>query len=149
MPTSKPKLPYDEEESVGYQLRKTFRKMEVLLKKQIEPAGISIGVWYYLRVLWEKEGLNQRELAELVGRMQPTTVSTLQGMRERGLVRMEADATDRRVVRIYLTDEGRRLEKALLPRIGSINDMVLKGVSRHELRTFMTTLRKIQRNTGV
>ena len=149
MTASRSRLQHDKETSVGYQLRKTFRKMEALLKKQIEPEGISIErLVLPARALGEKEGLKQRELAELVGMMQPTTVSALQNMEQRGLVRMEPDESDRRVVRIYLTDEGRRLKKVLMPRVASINDIALKDVGEQELKIFMSTLRKIQRNTG-
>ena len=147
MAMSKNGFDYDPETSVGYQLRKTFRRMEALLRKEIEPAGVSISVWYYLRVLWRQDGIKQRELAELVGLMQPTTVNALQNMRDAGLVRMEADRTDARAVRIHLTDKGRRLKQILLPRVAQINQIALRGIAKRDYETFMSTLRTIQLNT--
>jgi len=48
-------------------------------------------MWYFLRALWERDGVNQRELTNSVGIMQPTTVMALRSMQSRGLVRMEPD----------------------------------------------------------
>src|SRR5215831_2339538 len=64
---------YGPQASVGYQLRKTSRAMAGLLKAQIASENISIGMWYFLRALWERDGVIQRELTDYVGLMQPTT----------------------------------------------------------------------------
>jgi MarR family transcriptional regulator, organic hydroperoxide resistance regulator len=112
-----PKVDYDPEQSVGYQLRKISREMAALLKMQISSEKITIGMWYFLRALWQRDGVIQRELTESVGLMQPTTVAALRSMETRGLVRMEPDKTDRRSIRIFLTSEGRRLKTRLLPKV--------------------------------
>jgi DNA-binding MarR family transcriptional regulator len=62
--------------------------MANLLKAQIASEKVSIGMWYFLRALWERDGVIQRELTDCVGLMQPTTVAALRGMQSLGLVRM-------------------------------------------------------------
>jgi MarR family transcriptional regulator, organic hydroperoxide resistance regulator len=141
-----PKVEYDPEESVGYQLRKTSREMAALLKMQISSENITISMWYFLRALWQRDGVIQRELTEYVGLMQPTTVAALRSMESRGLVRMEPDKTDRRSIRIFLTSEGRRLKTRLLPKVAEINKIALKDMSEEEVTGFMKTLKKIHEN---
>jgi hypothetical protein len=51
-----PKIEYDPEESIGYQLRQTSREMAALLKAQIASENITIGMWYFLRALWQRDG---------------------------------------------------------------------------------------------
>ena len=57
------------------------------LEKRISPHGVTRGQWYFLRVLWEEDGLSQRELSVRVGMMEPTTVIALRSMEKAGLVR--------------------------------------------------------------
>jgi MarR family transcriptional regulator, organic hydroperoxide resistance regulator len=143
-----PTLDYRPEASVGYQLRKTSRLMANLLKARIASEDISVGMWYFLRALWERDGIIQRELTDHVGLMQPTTVAALGSMQRRGLVRMERDKTDRRSIRIFLTKEGRRLKARLLPKVAEINSIVLKDVAEDDVAHFLHVLKRIHANVS-
>lgn len=48
-------LPFDL--SIGYQIRLTHRLMQKLLQLKIEQFGVTLGMWYFLRVLWDQDGL--------------------------------------------------------------------------------------------
>lgn len=65
-------LPFDL--SIGYQIRLTHRLMQKLLQLKIEQFGVTLGMWYFLRVLWDQDGLTQKELSDLVGTMEPTAL---------------------------------------------------------------------------
>src|SRR5215472_11790455 len=143
-----PEVEYSPQASVGYQLRKTSRAMASLLKAQITTEDVSIGMWYFLRALWERDGIIQRELTDYVGLMQPTTVAALRSMQSLGLVRMEPDQADRRSIRIFLTKEGRRLKPRLLPKVAAINETALKEVSPQHRKIFLDVLKKIHDNAA-
>ena len=49
--------------SLGYLVRDANRAFQRLLEKRISPHGVTRGQWYFLRVLWEEDGLSQRELS--------------------------------------------------------------------------------------
>ena len=49
-----PNLPFSD--SVGYQLRVTHRALQRYLQAMIQPHGITIGMWYFLRALWDEDG---------------------------------------------------------------------------------------------
>ena len=76
--------------SLGYLVRDANRAFQRLLEKRISPHGVTRGQWYFLRVLWEEDGLSQRELSVRVGMMEPTTVIALRSMEKAGLVRRVA-----------------------------------------------------------
>ena len=51
-------------ESDGYLVRDAHRAFQRLLERRIAPHGVTRGQWYFLRVLWTKDGLSQRELSD-------------------------------------------------------------------------------------
>ena len=137
-------LPFDE--SIGYQIRTTHRAMQRFLQFKIAPHGITIGMWYFLRALWEEDGLTQRELSRRVRMMEPTTATALESMERRGLISRTRNSQDRRKVNIRLTDRGRRLREVLLPYAMEVNQVALAGISPKKIPLLREQLDRIKRN---
>ncbi|MCZ6638177.1 MAG: MarR family transcriptional regulator [Alphaproteobacteria bacterium] len=137
---------FDSETSVGYLLRDTYRAFTKILQARISTQGVTIGQWYFLRVLWDEDGLTQRELSQRVGMMEPTTVTALNGMEKRDYVKRVRNAEDKRKVNIYLTDKGRALRNALLPHAIDVNFRAVAGVSLEDVETVRRTLHAMRRN---
>ena len=140
----KPRLPLDR--SVGYQIRMTHRRLQSTLQLRIERHGVTLGMWYYLRVLWDDDGLTQRELSNRIGTMEPTTLSAVMSMERIGLVRRRRNPKDRRKINIYLTEKGRMLEAILLPAAVEVVANSVKGFTRREIATLLRLLHAIQKN---
>lgn len=62
------------EHSIAFHMRRTHRIMNRLLQDRLALHNIPIGMWYFLRVLWEKDGMTQRELSDMVTSTAATTV---------------------------------------------------------------------------
>lgn len=133
-------------ESVGYQVRLTNRLIQKLLQQTIEPYGVTLGMWYFLRALWHEDGLTQRELSHIVGTMEPTTLSAIKSMEQSGLVERTRNAEDRRKINIHLTAKGLALKDELLPMAKQVVQTSVKGFSDREFRTFLQLLNAIQAN---
>src|ERR1044072_9464002 len=86
-PESSRNSEFPPDESSGYLVRDAHRAFQRLLERRIAPHGVTRGQWYFLRVLWNEDGLTQRELSARVGMMEPTTVIALRGMEKSGLIR--------------------------------------------------------------
>lgn len=132
--------------SIGYLVRDANRAFQRLLEKRIAPHGISRGQWYFLRVLWEQDGLSQRELSARVGMMEPTTVIALRGMERAKLVRRVRSAEDRRVTLVHLTPKAKRLRKGQLRLAKAINDQGAEGISPAEIDAFRRAIRRMTEN---
>lgn len=104
-------------ESIGLLMRIGLRGLRAAFKATLARHKIQWSSWYYLRVLWEADGISQRELTQRVGAMQPNTVSTLRMMEKAGLVRIERPESDRRSTKVWLTPKARRLMQRALPEI--------------------------------
>lgn len=131
-------------ESVGYQIRTTHRQFQRYLQSKIEQHGVTLGMWYFLRVLWEKDGMTQRELSQLVGTMEPTTLTALRAMEKNGFIVRKRHAKDGRKINVFLTPKGRALQTTLLPLAKVVVDDACSGLSSKEQEDFLNALLRIQ-----
>jgi MarR family transcriptional regulator, organic hydroperoxide resistance regulator len=131
-------------ESVGYQVRATHRALQRLLQFKIEPHGITLGMWYFLRALWHEDGPTQRELSNRVGTMEPTTLSAILIMEKKGLVRRVRNPDDRRKWHIHLTPKGRALKNKLLPLAREVVDTAVQNLARGEVAQLLKALAEVQ-----
>lgn len=83
-----------------------FKRMVTVVERETGVAGLK---WFILTRLAEEDGRGQGEVSRFY-EMDPSRVTrTAQAMENEGLIRRERDPEDNRVVRMYLTGEGRRL----------------------------------------
>jgi MarR family transcriptional regulator, organic hydroperoxide resistance regulator len=127
-------------------VRDTHLQFARALRARLQPHKITPGQWFFLRTLWEQEGLNQRELSRRVGTTEPTTVSALRLLERNGLIRRQRNEKDRRTINIFLTERGRALKPELLPYALEVNAVATAGVSPEEMRQFRGILTRIRDN---
>ncbi len=132
--------------SSGYLVRDAHRAFQRLLERRIAPFGVTRGQWYFLRVLWNADGLSQRELSARVGMMEPTTVIALRSMERTGLIRRVRSDDDRRKVRVFLTAKAKRLRNELLDLARSITDEAEQGIAARELGSFRRVITRMTAN---
>jgi DNA-binding MarR family transcriptional regulator len=137
-------LPFDR--SIGYQVRLTHRLIQRFLQKKIEPYGVTLGMWYFLRALWHEDGMTQSELSAVVGTMEPTTLTAIKSMERKGLVRRVRNPADRRKINIILTDRGQSLRTELLPLAKDVVEAAVVDFSDRERQAFLQFLGAIQAN---
>jgi MarR family transcriptional regulator, organic hydroperoxide resistance regulator len=132
--------------SSGYLVRDAHRAFQRLLERRIAAYGVSRGQWYFLRVLWNADGLSQRELSARVGMMEPTTVIALRGMAASGLIRRVRGDDDRRKVRVFLTAKAKRLRNELLGVARGITAEAEQGVAGRDLAAFRRVIARMTAN---
>ena len=121
-----------------------YRHLSKLMKDQnlpITPEQFSV-----LSHLWQKDGLQQSELALCTNRNRANVTRIIDILEREGVVERKDDANDRRVFRIYLTDKGKSL-KVVTAKCSeqSIKDS-LKGLTKDEIETCRKVLLKITDN---
>ena len=103
-------------------------------------------MWYFLRVLWDQDGITQSELSRRTGTMEQTVLSAIRDMEQAGLVRRVRDAADRRKMNVFLTEQGRAREAELLPLAIEVVDTALTGLTARERTMLLELLACIQQN---
>ena len=107
---------------------------------------MSFGHWAFLRILWEGDGLTQRELSAQAGVMEPTTFSALKAMERLGYVVRRRRDGDRKKVYVFLTPKGRRLRDKLVPLAEEVNRIAVRSVPGTDIAAARTVLLAIIEN---
>lgn len=93
-----------------------------------------------------KESLGQLELVHLT-RLKPPSVSVLlRRMEEQGYILRVPDESDRRAVRVALTQKGRDFDREHLRRLSTNDHQAVKGLSEQEQKTLESLLLRVREN---
>ena len=90
-------------------LRRTFLRIERLSAGLIEPHGLTNAQFLALLLIRDNEGLSQVELTGELDSDQNTVSALVRRMAARGLVSRTPHPTDRRAVRLVVTEAGAAL----------------------------------------
>ena len=128
------------DDRLAHLVRDAARGLTRSLQFRLSAHGISFGHWVFLRILWERDGLTQRELSIQAGLMEPTTHSAVQKMEKLGYIVRRHKSGNRRRLHIYLTRKGSALRKKLIPLARDVNSAAVEGVTQQEIETTRRTL---------
>jgi DNA-binding MarR family transcriptional regulator len=123
-----------------------FRHLSKLMKEQnlpITPEQFSV-----LSHLWQKDGVQQSELALCTNRNRANVTRILDILERESIVERRDDAKDRRVFRIYLTEKGKSLRDATAKCAERTIKDSLKGLTKDEIDTCIKVLLKIKSNVA-
>jgi MarR family transcriptional regulator, organic hydroperoxide resistance regulator len=134
------------QDRIAHLVRDARRGFSRGLQIRLSEAGIAFGHWTFLRVLWKRDGITQRELSELASVMEPTTFAALKAMEQLGYITRKQRPDNRKNVYVYLTDEGRALEKKLEPLATEMNNIAMRGVPAEHVAITRQTLLTFIRN---
>ncbi len=139
--SAKTTLPF--ESSFGHLVRSIHRMQGHLLQLRLAEDGVSLGCWYFLRVLWEEDMITQRELSIRTGVNEATTRTAVDRMESQSLVTRRNDPRDRRKRYIELTDRARGLEPTLIDFADHLNRSILDILPPEEQEKLIGDLSRI------
>ena len=116
------------------------------LQMRLAEHSVPLGHWAFLRILWEKDGITQRELSEQAGVMEPTTFSALQAMEKLGYIVRRHMHGNKKKNFIFLTPRGRLLKDKLVPLAEDVNRTAVRTVKPADIATTRQTLLTILEN---
>jgi MarR family transcriptional regulator, organic hydroperoxide resistance regulator len=105
------------------------------LSRRLAGHGVPFGHWTFLRILWQRDGLTQRELSEEAGVMEPSTFAAIKAMERLGYVKRRRLRGNRKNVYVHLTPKGRALKRKLVPLAEQVNEIGLRGLGARERAT--------------
>ena len=134
------------DDRLAHLVKDATRALVRALQMRLAEHGVSFGHWTFLRILWEGDGLTQRELSEQAGVMEPTTFSALKAMERLGYIRRRRRGGDRKKVYVILTPKGRRLRDHLVPLAENVNRIAVRGVRPADIAATRAVLLTIIEN---
>jgi DNA-binding MarR family transcriptional regulator len=137
------------EERLAHLIKDARRAMERALQIRLVDHSVSFGHWSFLRILWEHDGLTQRELSDLAGTSAPTTFAAISAMESLGYVRRSQKESNKKNVYIHLTSKGRALRQHLVPLAEEINAVAISGLDPKDVLIARRVLAKIVENLQI
>lgn len=120
---------------MAHLIRDTERAFRRALQLRLAAHGVPFGHWAFLRILWEADGLTQKELSQRAGVMEPTTFTAMKAMEAQGYITRNQIPTNKKNVYVHLTDAGRALKKKLVPLAEETNEISVEGLAPKDIAT--------------
>lgn len=128
------------EERTAHLVKIAFRGLSRALQIRLKDYSVLYGHWTFLRILWQTDGVTQRQLSEQAGVMEPTTFTALQAMEKLGYITRQKMPDNRKQVRIFLTPKGAALRALLVPVAEEVNRIALAGIPEKDTAVTRRTL---------
>jgi MarR family transcriptional regulator, organic hydroperoxide resistance regulator len=131
---------------LAHLVKDATRALVRALQMRLARHSVSFGHWTFLRILWEGDGLTQKQLSEQAGVMEPTTFSALKAMQRLGYIARRQRSGDRKKVYVFLTPKGRALRNRLVPLAEDVNSIAVRRVRPADIAVTRTALLAIIEN---
>jgi len=133
------------ENTLGYWLFYAQRCVEYAFSESLKqcclehnkPYIVTPSQWGILSLLYETDDITIGTISQKRGFDAPTLTGIVKRLEHSGLVERRHDRQDRRVVKVYLTDEGRDTMRFLPGAVTTFNEIMTRGFSRagqHDMR---------------
>ncbi|MEE9190476.1 MAG: MarR family transcriptional regulator [Candidatus Neomarinimicrobiota bacterium] len=136
------------EESTGFLCVRTARSMKKKLDARLVKFKITSSQHTVLSALLENNGLSLSEIGNKVFLDKPAITGLADRLEKDNLVERKRTTADRRVVRLYLTEKGRKLLLDIDNLANEVDGELVSVLSGKELQEFRTLLNRIWSNAN-
>jgi MarR family transcriptional regulator, organic hydroperoxide resistance regulator len=137
--------PMKKEETVDYPIKSAWHAISRMYNQQAAEEGFTTAIGFVLININSKEGTPATKIAPLIGLETRSLTRMLKTMEEKGLIYKKADPVDKRSVRMFLTEEGKRKKEISVQSVMRFNEQVRGALTEEELGSFFGVISKIQK----
>jgi MarR family transcriptional regulator for hemolysin len=131
---------------IGRRLALTSKAVSAAFNAALGAEGGTLSTWLILSALRSDRWSTQLDLARSLGIEGPTLTRHLENLERAGFVRKERSATDRRAVRVELTDAGEAAHGKMLGAVIAFNEQLQAGLTGDDLRRLDQVLARLGEN---
>lgn len=132
------------EETVDYHIKSAWHAISRMYNQHAAEEDFTTAIGFVLININSKEGTPATKIAPKIGLETRSLTRMLKTMEEKGLIFKSPDLVDKRSVRIFLTEEGKRKKEISILTIKQFNEKVRQIVTEEELSVFFNVFEKIQ-----
>lgn len=141
-----------DDERLTHLIRTAFRCSSSALQRRLKEQGVAYGHWTFLRILWQTDGLTQRQLSVQAGVTEASTATALLVMEKLGYIARQKLPDNRKEVRVFLLAKGAALRTPLVGCAQDVNGVVADGIAEEDLaitrRTLLAVIDNLERDTA-
>lgn len=136
----------DWELRLGFLIHDVSRLRRSAFDRCLKPLNVTRSQWWVLAYLSREDGMTQSQLAEELDLGKVAVGGLIDRLEKSGLLRRDADATDRRVNRVFLEPKSKQLIARMRKVSHRMNEQILAGLPDEHLEAAATTLDAMKRN---
>jgi|SRR5579883_2408979 len=131
------------EEPLGFALGAAARKLAKFYTKELAGHSLTPSQLFLLRQLWLEDGLPLRDLGVRAQLDATSTTWLVDQLEHANLVERKRNATDRRIVRVWLTEKGRQAQAELVPELARWENALHQGLLPYHTADEIATFRRV------
>lgn len=131
------------EETVDFQIKSCWHSISRMYNQKAIQEEITTSIGFVLININSKDGTPATKIAPMMGLESRSLTRVLKSMEEKGLIKKVADSVDKRSVRIFLTEKGKKKRAVSIETIKNFNQDVKNVLTPDEWDTFFEMFRKI------
>lgn len=132
------------EETVDYNIKATWHAIARMYNQEAMKHDITTSIGFVLLNI-DEEGTPATKIAPLLGLEARSLTRMLKTMEEKGFISRQPDPTDRRLVRIFLTELGKKKKEVSRKTVRAFNKAVQEQIPQADLDSFFRTMQHINR----
>ena len=136
----------DWELRLGFLIHDVSRLRRSAFDRCLKPLNVTRSQWWVLAYLSREDGMAQSRLAEELDLGKVAVGGLIDRLEKSGLLRREADASDRRVNRVFLEPKSKQLIAKMRKVSHRMNTQILDGLPDDRLESTAVTLDSMKRN---
>ena len=136
----------DWELRLGFLIHDVSRLRRSAFDRCLKPLNVTRSQWWVLAYLSREDGMTQSQLAEELDLGKVAVGGLIDRLEKSGLLRRDADASDRRVNRVFLEPKSKQLIAKMRKVSHELNEQILRGLNEHRLEAAAATLGSMKLN---
>ena len=136
----------DWELRLGFLIHDVSRLRRSAFDRCLKPLNVTRSQWWVLAYLSREDGMTQSQLAEELDLGKVAVGGLIDRLEKAGLLRRDADPSDRRVNRVFLEPKSKQLIARMRKVSHKLNQQILEGLTDTKLESTAVTLDAMKRN---
>jgi MarR family transcriptional regulator, organic hydroperoxide resistance regulator len=131
------------DKTVDFHIKSGWHAISRMYNSYAAPFDMTMAIGYVLLNIDKKKGTPATKIAPALGLEARSLTRMLKSLEDKKWIRRETDEDDRRVVNVYLTEEGKRKRDIAREGVILFNDAIYEKIGEDKLSVFFEVMHKI------
>lgn len=131
------------DKTVDYHIKSGWHAISRMYNSYAAPFDMTMAIGYVLLNIDKKKGTHATKIAPALGLEARSLTRMLKSLEDKKWIRRETDEDDRRVVNVYLTEEGKRKRDFARQGVILFNNAIYEKIGEEKLNTFFEVMQNI------
>jgi MarR family transcriptional regulator, organic hydroperoxide resistance regulator len=136
------------DKTVDFHIKSGWHAISRMYNSYAAPFDMTMAIGYVLLNI-DRKGTPATKIAPALGLEARSLTRMLKSLEDKKWIRRENDEDDRRVVNVYLTDEGKKKRDVAREVVLAFNNAIYEKIGEEKLAVFFEVMQKVSEVVGV